>query len=191
MRDQSYVSLDLELNGPDVIEIGITVGSPFQSESDWIRQGWYISPASGTPVSQRITELTGISTELLRREGLSLAKAAEGLRPLLAGTFVNPVQWGLQDAPLLLDAFRSEGVQFPHWGRRVIDVKHLFLYIEAANGRTMSGGLRSALGRHKLQFVGTPHNAVDDSYNTLRLFFHLLRRQQALEQARVQLSQLP
>jgi inhibitor of KinA sporulation pathway (predicted exonuclease) len=49
-----------------------------------------------------------------------------------------------------------------------------------ANGKRPSGGLSSAMGVYKLQFEGKAHRADVDAYNTLRLFFEILKRQKQM-----------
>jgi inhibitor of KinA sporulation pathway (predicted exonuclease) len=194
IRDIPYLSLDLELNpgpsGPEIIEVGVCVGSPGVSPKGWVSRSWYLKPS--VPIEPRITELTGISNDTVNTLGVTHAEVASELSELIRDTpdlFVNPVQWGLGDAQELLAEFKRHNLSFPHFGRRVIDVKHYYLYVELANGRSPSGGLRSSMGRHGLQFAGTTHRADNDAFNTLRFFFHLLRRQESLEKVREEVSQ--
>lgn len=191
IRSTNYLALDLELNGPDIIQVGVAVGNVHTDPTDYLVRSWYVQPKSGAEIEQHITDLTGIDQALLDRCAVDHGTVASDLSTLIRehNVFVNPVQWGLGDADELLTEFRQLGCHFPHFGRRVIDVKHFYLYIEAANGHALSGGLRSSMGRHGLQFNGTPHRADHDAVNTLRFFFHLLRRQESLETAKVQLSQ--
>jgi inhibitor of KinA sporulation pathway (predicted exonuclease) len=191
IRNTNYLSLDLELNGDDIIQVGVSIGNADMDPDDYHTQSWYVQPKSGAAIDPRITELTGIDQALLDSCAVDHGTVATELSGLIldTGVFVNPVQWGLGDAGELLAEFRQLGLPFPHFGRRVIDVKHFFLFIEAANGHALSGGLRSSMGRHGLQFQGTPHRADHDAFNTLRFFFHLLRRQESLESAKVQMSQ--
>lgn len=190
IRDTPYLSLDLELNGPDIIQVGVAVGSAETDPADYVIRSWHVKPKSGTPIETRITELTGIDQETIDRHGVDHGVVARELSELItdSGCFVNPVQWGLGDAAELLAEFKAYDLPFPHFGRRVIDVKHFYLFVEAANGRALSGGLRSSMGRHGLEFTGTPHRADADALNTLRFFFHLLKRQEALETVKTQLS---
>ena len=187
----SYMALDLELNGSDIIQVGVAVGNADTGPDDYVVRSWYVQPKSGAAIDPRITELTGIDQDLLDSCAVDHGTVASELGDLIryTGVFVNPVQWGLGDADELLAEFRQLGCPFPHFGRRVIDVKHFFLFVEAANGHALSGGLRSSMGRHGLQFQGTPHRADHDALNTLRFFFHMLRRQESLELAKTQLSQ--
>lgn len=192
LRPCNYLSLDLELNGPDIIQVGVSIGSVFTDPGDYITRSWYLQPKSGLPIQDRIVELTGISQNLLDERSVTHESVANELSELIQEhkVFVNPVQWGLTDAQELLSEFKELGVSFPHFGRRVIDVKMLYLYVEIANGRSLSGGLRGSMGRHGLQFTGTPHRADMDAFNTLRFFSHLVSRQQTLESARINLSDL-
>ena len=191
IRNTSYMALDLELNGSDIIQVGVAVGNADTDPADYVVRSWYVQPKSGAAIDPRITELTGIDQTLLDSCAVDHGTVASELGGLIrdTGVFVNPVQWGLGDAAELLAEFRVLGIDFPHFGRRVIDVKHFFLFVEAANGHALSGGLRSSMGRHGLQFSGTPHRADHDALNTLRFFFHMLRRQESLESAKTQLSQ--
>jgi hypothetical protein len=183
IRDTVYFSLDLELNTDgqqtdEICEVGIAIGCPgniFLRESKLIK--------IKKPLHPKTTEITGITQEDIDG-GLELKEVAEWLSNLIDthNPFVNPVLWGLQDANELLAEFKNNDIPFPYFGRRVIDVKHFFLFIEAANGRALSGGLRSSMGRHNLSFIGNPHRAENDAFNTLRFFFHLLQRQRKLEE---------
>ena len=55
------------------------------------------------------------------------------------------------------------------------------LTTEASTSSTITSSLKSAMGRMKMQFVGTPHRADVDASNTLALFFGLVRRQKKIE----------
>ena len=191
IRNTNYLSIDLELNGDDIIQVGVAIGNADTDPDDYVVRSWYLQPKSGAAIDPFITDLTGIDQTLLDSCAVDHGTVASELSDLIrdTGVFVNPVQWGLGAAGELLAEFRQLGCHFPHFGRRVIDVKHYYLYIEAANGHALSGGLRSSMGRHGLQFQGTPHRADHDALNTLRFFFHMLRRQESLELAKTQLSQ--
>ena len=183
IRDTVYLALDLELNTDgtqtdEITEVGIAIGSPgniFLKESRFIK--------IKKPLHPKSTEITGITQEDVDG-GVELKEAAEWLSNLIDThkPFVNAVQWGVGDSTELLDEFKKNDIPFPYFGRRFIDVKHFFLFIEAANGRALSGGLRSSMSKHKLSFIGNPHRAADDAFNTLRFFFHLLQRQRKLEE---------
>jgi inhibitor of KinA sporulation pathway (predicted exonuclease) len=191
LRPINYLALDLELNTDghqtyEICEIGIAIGNPSESiltDSKVIK--------ITQPLFQKTTEITGITQEEIDN-GINLNEAASWLSSLIEThkPFTNPVTWGLGDSQELLQTFRENQINFPFFGRRIIDVKHFFLFIEAANGRALSGGLRSAMNKHKLKFLGTPHRAESDAENTLRFFFHLLKRQRKLEEMIIMSKQL-
>lgn len=183
-RDQTYMSLDLELDRGDIIEVGVVFGRGNQSPSDWIKHSWLVKPRHGQSLLPEIVKLTGITQAMIDNQSISHHQVKEELTALVSvhRPFVNPVQWGLGDAQELLSELDDmTGSPAPLFGRRVIDVKHHYLFIEAACGRSLSGGLRRAMARHGLEFIGQPHRATDDAFNTLRFYFHLLERQHHLE----------
>jgi ATP-dependent DNA helicase DinG len=185
VRDINYFALDLELNNksdgsvPKVIQVGIAIGKP----NDIKTYSWYVNPQE--PIVPFITELTGITEEVIATQSVPLSQVAEELGNLLTQEkpFVNPITWGGGDAAELLQEFRDGGIDFPFFGRRILDVKTLFVYLEQVNGRSPSGGLRSAMGKYKCPFIGTPHRADEDAMNTLRFYFALVNRQRKLEDA--------
>jgi inhibitor of KinA sporulation pathway (predicted exonuclease) len=189
MKEKNYLALDLEYNcdgkNPieDIIQVGIAIGSP--SNGVFLQESYLVRPKDKIiTLHPFITELTGITQETYDQEAVSWDVVVDRIAKLhnRYDLFVNPVTWGLTDASDLIRTVKVEGIDFPFFGRRIIDVKHFFLFIEAAKGRSMCGGLRSSMNKHHLKFNGTPHRADVDANNTLRFFFHLLKRQSILEE---------
>lgn len=181
---ERFVALDLEFNQPSrtILQVGVCIGSRFQSEEEFTIRSWLLRTSED--VAPDIEALTGITDWDLVTKGVSPATMAEELSALLSDTpslFVNPVTWGGGDAESLLGMLRSEGIRFPHFGRRHLDVKTMHHLVAFAGGKNPSGGLRSVMGAYKLPFLGKPHRAHVDAFNTLRLFFALLDRQETLE----------
>jgi inhibitor of KinA sporulation pathway (predicted exonuclease) len=182
LRETNYFALDLELNTDgnqtyEICEIGISIGNV---------NNIILTDSKVIKIKQKLfdktTEITGITQDEIDT-GISLEESAQWISDLIEThkPFCNPITWGLGDAEELKNEYRQNGIYFPHFGRRVVDVKHFFLFIEASNGRSLSGGLRASMIKHKIKFIGTPHRAGNDSMNTLRFFFHLLKRQNILE----------
>lgn len=185
MDTQRYVALDLEYNQPSgtIIQVGVAIGSASQSQQEYVVRRWDLRVDE--PISEFITQLTGITDEDCR-VGVSLTQCAEELGSLLREyeVFVNPVTWGGGDSTDLLRAFAQAQIEFHHFGRRWIDVKTWTTLLSLARtptAKVQHGGLSKAMARYKLPFVGKAHRADVDAFNTLRLFFTILERQRIFE----------
>jgi inhibitor of KinA sporulation pathway (predicted exonuclease) len=186
--DQKYLALDLELNNaddgstpdPKIIQVGVAIGSARQASNEWITKKWYVK--INDPIYPFITDLTGITTQDIQQFGMSHYEIGQELSRLIKehNVFVNPVTWGGGDSTELKDEFNQHGIEFRHFGRRWIDVKTWYTLRLLANGKRPAGGLSSAMGVYKMQFEGQAHRADVDAYNTLRLFFEILKRQKQM-----------
>lgn len=183
MDKKYFLAMDLELNQPSnrIIQLGVALGHDEMDFSSFITRKWYLDP--GEPIAGHITELTGISDDDIRSKAVSWAQVVQELNELYEHyqPFINPVTWGRGDVRLMFDELRAAGVEFTRFGRRYIDVKTWHTLIALAQGKGVSGGLRSLMSRYGLTFKGEAHRADVDAANTLALFFQLLRRQQLLE----------
>lgn len=186
MTPMLFLSLDLEMNQPSgrIIEVGVCMGSAHLPEDEWITRRWLLDPQE--PLAPAIVELTGITQDELAACAVPWEQMALELSALIGQhePFVNPVTWGGGDSQALLEGLRAREIDFPHLGRRWLDVKTMHSFLTFAGGKGKpSGGLSSVMARHKLKFIGKPHRAGVDAFNTLRLYFRLLERQSALESA--------
>jgi inhibitor of KinA sporulation pathway (predicted exonuclease) len=190
MRDTNYFSLDLELNNkndgttPRIIQVGGAWGSPIRPD-EIQTHSWYLNPQEN--ITPFITQLTGITDEIIQEKSVDHKTVAQELGDILTQNqvFTNPLVWGgnnkFSDATELKDEFRERGIVFPYFGRRVIDVKTLYVFNQMVRGKTPSGGLRKSMISYGLKFQGTPHNASNDALNTLRFFFYFLERQRMFD----------
>lgn len=186
--DQKYLALDLELNNaddgstpnPKIIQVGVAIGSARQDPKEWITKKWYVK--INDPIYPFITDLTGITTQDIQQFGMTHYDIGQELSRLIKehDVFVNPVTWGGGDSTELKDEFNQHGIEFRHFGRRWIDVKTWYTLRLLANGKKPAGGLSSAMGVYKMHFEGQAHRADVDAYNTLRLFFEILKRQKQM-----------
>lgn len=187
-KNKKYLALDLELNNapdgstpnPKIIQVGIAIGSANQSKSEWLVKHWFVKV--NEPIYPFITELTGITNDDIRNKGMSHYEIGKELSNLITehDVFTNPVTWGGGDSTELKKEFEMNGIHFPHFGRRWVDVKTWYVLHMLSKGKSPKGGLSSAMGEFKLHFDGQAHRADIDAMNTLELFFHILSRQQTL-----------
>lgn len=195
IKDQKYFSLDLELNNlnngqvPKIIEVGIAFGSPVRPE-EITRYNWYLNPQE--PISPFITELTGITDEIVQTKSVSHETLAEELGSLIQlwECFPNPITWGQGDADELKAEFRERNIRFPFFGRRIFDVKTICVFNQMVQGKSPGGGLRKSMNSYGLNFEGEPHRAAVDATNTLRFFFYLLNTERKLQETIQQLKEL-
>ena len=183
----NYIALDLELNNnpdgstpiPKIIQVGISVGN--LNDGIILTHHWLIDP--GDNIYPFITDLTGITDSDIEENSVPLEIVANELSAIINKyqCFVNPVTWGSGDVTCLLKEFKDLNIRFPHFGRRELDVKQLYIFLMQAQNKSFKGGLASAMGKFHLPFVGKAHRADVDAKNTLLFYFELLKRQKKLE----------
>jgi inhibitor of KinA sporulation pathway (predicted exonuclease) len=195
IRDQNFISIDLELNNkndgttPKIIQVGVSIGSPVRPD-DIKTFSWYLDPEE--EITPFITKLTGIDNQLIKEKAVPHQIVAEELGALINinKCFVNPVTWGQGDADELKAEFRERNINFPFFGRRILDVKTLYVFNQMVQGKSPSGGLRKSMIAYGIDFQGQSHRADIDAKNTLRFFFYFLEKQRKFEEYRFQMNEL-
>ena len=192
LTNQNFFALDLELNNkkngtvPKIIEVGLAIGKPSAPEEIY-KINWYLDPEE--PIDPYIVGLTGITDEIIKERAVPHETVATQLGNLLQvwNCYTNPVTWGgsghMSDAEELKNEFKERNIEFPYFGRRILDVKTIQEFESIVKGRTPRGGLSRSMKRCGLDFNGTPHRAIDDAENTLRFFFYYFNKYKRLQES--------
>lgn len=172
------VALDLEMNQPSgrIIQIGACVGQWLTGEI--VSSFSQLARPAMEPLDPHIVDLTGITSERMAREGVSLEEAYARLQAWLAPyreqRHLNPLTWGGGDSLTLREqlGFGDERWAF---GRRWLDVKTVYQTWRMLQNKPIEGGLAKAMTKLGLAFIGRKHDAKDDAVNTFRMYHALLK----------------
>ena len=193
INTKTFLALDLEMNTPQgsnttgkIIQVGIAIGNlhmykyNLEDKPDYIERSWYVNPYE--KIYPFITELTGITDEDVMEKCTPLDDIQDEISSLMNQyqCFANPVVWGSGDAELLKSELRSSVGNVKIFGHREIDVKTLLTFFKLSKNERTNSSLKSALNIYKVDFIGTPHRAMDDARNTLNLFFAMMMKQQMI-----------
>lgn len=181
------MALDIELNQPSrkTIQIGAAVFN-VRNAALIERLEIYVNPLE--PVSEPITQLTGITTKDVEN-GLTIAQAYEELKKLHAKhkCFRNPLVWGSgtrNDSSHIYDEYveymkefhPSESYDAENFmGFRVLDAKTVYQSVQLFENSKHGGGLKDSMKRFGLAFEGQEHTALADAINTFRFWYYLMR----------------
>jgi inhibitor of KinA sporulation pathway (predicted exonuclease) len=121
-----------------------------------------------TPVSEYCTELTGL-TQADVDKGLTFPEAMDWLARRTTGKRPQLACWGHDDESL--DAHcKRYNIRNP-FSYHCLNVKALYMSVFGK-----SESLSKACKRLGFSFYGTPHNALDDAWNTAVILSHMLYR---------------
>ena len=174
-------ALDLELEQPSsnpqtpdsllteakIIQIGAVFFNQCTQETLFYKD-WKIN--IGVPLSAFIKKLTGITDQQIS-EGTTIDIAYKDLLDLVVSYEVvrRPIVWGSGD----LTALQNEAKSYK-LGRGESNVKALWQDLAPMLGINGRGGLSKACSKAGIGFIGKSHDAVVDSFNTMRMFLHIM-----------------
>lgn len=171
MIKSNYLFLDLEMNQPSgkIIQIGYCIADIYKSEIK-SQAAIYVDPKE--ELNPRIVELTGIKQTNVNNS-FSLLEAYEMMAADAKryDCWINAVTWGGGDSQELHEQLMKQEIPF-EWifGRRWLDVKTIWHFKQISAGKQVQGGLARCMTKMGLKFEGRKHDAMDDSYNTYRMF---------------------
>ena len=190
-------SLDLELNPSlknpfyKIIEVGGVIGN-LDDGSIVEEFSFLVNPYEPLNTCEiqplcNITKLTGITQEMIDKEGMDLHEVYYKLCDLRKkyvdlGFKIhrNPVTWGSDSLDLKEQLEVDYGMRFKSsrdpqadnflFGYRWLDAKTIFQSIRLAKGESTQAGLAKALTKYQINFKGKKHRAKDDALNTFLLY---------------------
>lgn len=175
--------IDCEMNQPSgsLVEVGGVVGDLSSGEVLERFQFFVHCPESICDFLVNTSKLTQADLD----NGLPLIQVYEALVAIHAkwGCFRNPVVWGSgerNDALVIKDQITKDSPDFFTddesfvFGHRVLDTKTVYHAYAAINGTKTIGGLGSVMKYLGLVFEGKKHRALDDAFNTWRMWSALL-----------------
>ncbi len=117
----------------------------------------YINP--GMPIPPKITQITGITDEMVR-DAPTFDKLAKGLLQFIGDADIATYNGNRFDIPILLEELGRCNLELDMTNRKCVDVKRLFHRMES---RTLSAAYRKFIGRE----MENAHDAGSDVKATL------------------------
>lgn len=154
----------------EIIEIGLT---PVNLRSLEIGPSvaLFVQP-DHSEVTEFCTNLTTITQARLDEEGIPFSEACARLRMEFLSRERTWISWGNYDREIFFKDCVRKGVEYP-FSEDHINLKTLFGILR---GHRKGPGVKRGLGRLNMEFEGTHHRGVDDSYNIARIFVELLKK---------------
>lgn len=168
--------LDLEMNQPSnkIIQVGWTIGNPISGRSYEIKGKYVKLDELLNPI---ISNLCGI-----QQSNLDQADNLDNVWAELTSDWsnyscsTNIVTWSKGDLALLHNQIHEDNRMTSPLSPSYIDAKTLYQSWKLKSGAEhLKGGLARAMTKFGLAFNGRKHNAMDDAYNTFKIYSRLLQ----------------
>jgi inhibitor of KinA sporulation pathway (predicted exonuclease) len=150
----------------EVIEIGICALN-LKTHDIADKQSLLIRPILST-ISPFCTRLTGITAEMIAKDGIAFSEACERLVKDYDAPNTIWASWGSFDHNLMTRQCKRTRIPFP-FHKKYINLKRLF---QQTYGRRLP--MNEALSALGLTLEGAHHRGADDAYNIARLLVALL-----------------
>jgi len=181
LKTDYIIVLDLELTcwasgapppnqQSEIIEIGCCKLA--HNGEVWDKESIYIWPLNFSAISPYCIQLTGITTELLKREGMPFDGALNKVVKLYGPRHRVVATWSNGDRHAVRTQCEAMGLKYP-LGWHSLDVNALYALIR--NRRPV--GLSRALAFEGIEFQGRPHCGADDAFNTASLLHKLIGKE--------------
>lgn len=150
-----------------------------------IHKGYYTLVKAKNKIGKVVTDLTGITEDDIKKNGVKFREAIMQLRKYMGRQFNGTlyITYGNHDARILSQSL-AYNLDAPVEETRTI-IKHSFDFAEWAfhfvkdeHGNSYS--LSNLLKLFEIEFAGTKHNALDDTYNLALLYDAMIKRKDIL-----------
>lgn len=152
----------------EIIEIGICKLNMLDGSIE-DKRSYLIKPAQ-SEVSYYCTELTGITSEKLEKEGISFKEACSNIKNKYNSLQRTYAGYGRFDKSIMESQCREFEVKFP-FSETYLDLKVL---ISSMSGEKPIGLLKELQARN-IEFEGNAHSGADDAFNTAKLLYQVLK----------------
>lgn len=161
--------LDLEMDQPsnEIIQIGAVALDVKQAN---ITDKFNIYIKINKQLNPVITQLTGITDDILNTQGVEYPFALQEFWAWMrkSGCGKNLSSWG-NDYWQIINDSKTLNIDMPKYPR-CLNIKEMASVLRCSFPSAKSrGGLSNTLALFNLEFKGTPHNALDDAWNTAKL----------------------
>ena len=153
----------------EVIEIGICV-IDIETHSI-IRNETIIVTPTTSEISEFCTQLTSITPELIKEQGISFYEACRKLELIYNSKNAVFASYGAYDKNQMLQQCKDENVSYP-FADNHINVKQLFALHKKMRKQV---GMKAALDILNLKLEGTHHRGVDDAKNIAGILLKILK----------------
>lgn len=177
-----YIVFDLEFTVQrkqqwlsEIIEIGaIKLHEDDCGELEWADLfHTCIKPTRNPVLSKLTTDFTGITQEQVNSAPY-IGEAIKSFREWLGNEPYYLCAWGPDDKHHLVNECRAYRLDCD-WIQNYNDIQLQFTRMQGKDyGHRI--GLAKALALLDIPFLGKPHNALDDAFNTAKLFKHIFRQ---------------
>lgn len=154
---------EFQKNNSEIIEIGICKYVVATGEIE-AKKSYYIKPVN-SEISEFCTQLTGITNEIIEKEGMTLETALKRIKNKYRSQARIWAAFGDYDRLMLEKECKKLGISH-HFGRTYLNIKSLM----AVKLKLSKGfGLNKSLEMMNESFEGSEHCGADDAYNTAKL----------------------
>lgn len=171
----NYIVFDLEFtvlrnskHMSDILEIGAIMlseenGVPMMADLFHT----HVRPYHHKTITPQTTEFTGITQEQADNAP-TFTEAVSNFKQWLGDTPYFLCSWGPDDKHQLVRQCRAQNIPLD-WIANFNDIQLLFTRLQGS-GSGQRIGLQQALALSEISFFGTHHSALDDAFNTAKLF---------------------